>query len=114
VKLVNRESLLREKEAKKIAEAAKAAEKDRKKAQQAAILAERDAQRKIKPWEMFLTETDKYSKFDDKVWSFIFSGVIYKVCSMSCYTCYCIYLNQMLTAFLTSEQIRNMYRICDV
>jgi len=66
VKLVNRESLLREKEAKKVAEAAKAAEKERKKAEQAAILAERDAQRKIKPWEMFLSETDKYSKFDDK------------------------------------------------
>jgi len=66
VKLVNRESLLREKETKKVAEAAKAAEKERKKAEQAAILAERDAQRKIKPWEMFLSETDKYSKFDDK------------------------------------------------
>jgi len=66
VKLVNRESLLREKEAKKVAEAAKAAEKERKKAEKAAILAERDAERKIKPCEMFLSETDKYSKFDDK------------------------------------------------
>jgi cysteinyl-tRNA synthetase len=67
VKLVDRESLLREKEAKKVAEAAKAAEKECKKATQAAILAARDAQRKIKPCEMFLSETDKYSKFDDKV-----------------------------------------------
>jgi len=82
VKLVNRESLLREKEAKKFAEAAKAAEKERKKAEQAAILAERDAQRRIKPWEMFLSETDKYSKFDDKVWNFVLMGVIYNLCSM--------------------------------
>jgi hypothetical protein len=114
VKLVSRESLLHEKEAKKIAEAAKAAEKECKKAEQAAILAQRDAQRKIKPWEMFLSETDKYSKFDDKVRNFILIGVIYKLCSMSCHTCYCIYLNQMLTAFLTSEQISNVYSISDI
>jgi len=78
VKLVNRESLLHEKEAKKIAEEAKAAEKERKKAEQA----ERDAQRKINPREMFLSETDKYSRFDDKVWNFVLMGVIYNLCSM--------------------------------
>ena len=78
MKLVNRESLLHEKEAKKIAEEAKAAEKERKKAEQA----ERDAQRKINPREMFLSETDKYSRFDDKVWNFVLMGVIYNLCSM--------------------------------
>lgn len=75
---MNRESLLHEKEAKKIAEEAKAAEKERKKAEQA----ERDAQRKINPREMFLSETDKYSRFDDKVWNFVLMGVIYNLCSM--------------------------------
>ncbi|XP_069680399.1 cysteine--tRNA ligase, cytoplasmic [Periplaneta americana] len=66
VKLVDRETLLREKEAKKKAEAEKAAEKERKKAEQAAAQAQKDAQRKIKPTEMFLSEIDKYSQFDDK------------------------------------------------
>lgn len=66
VKLVDRETLLREKEAKKKVEAEKAAEKERKKAEQAAAQAQKDAQRKIKPTEMFLSETDKYSHFDDK------------------------------------------------
>lgn len=66
VKLMDRESLLREKEAKKKAEAEKVAEKERKKAEQALALVQRDAQRKIKPSEMFLSETDKYSQFDDK------------------------------------------------
>ena len=67
MKLVDRETLLREREAKKKAEAEKAAEKERKKAEQAAAQALRDAQRKIKPAELFMSETDKYSKFDDKV-----------------------------------------------
>jgi cysteinyl-tRNA synthetase len=78
VKLVNRESLLHEKEVKKNAEEAKAAEKESKKAEQA----ERDAQRKINPREMFLLETDKYSRFDDKVWNFVLVGVIYNLCSI--------------------------------
>jgi cysteinyl-tRNA synthetase len=72
---MDREFLLREKEAKKAAEAEKAAEKERKKAEQAAALAQRDAQRKIKPSEMFLSETDKYSQFDDKVRRLILIGV---------------------------------------
>ena len=109
VKLVNRESLLHEKEAKKMAEAAKAEEKERKKAEKAALQAELDAQRKIKPWEMFLSQTDKYSKFDDKVWNFVLIGVICNLCSITCHTCYCIYLNKMLTAFLTSDQVSNVY-----
>jgi cysteinyl-tRNA synthetase len=71
---MDRESLLREKEAKKKAEAEKAAEKERKRAEQAASLVQRDAQRKVKPSEMFLSETDKYSQFDDKVCNFILMG----------------------------------------
>jgi cysteinyl-tRNA synthetase len=67
VKLVDKEYLLREKEAKKRAEAEKAAEKERKRAQQAAALIQLNAQRKVKPSEMFLPETDKYSQFDEKV-----------------------------------------------
>lgn len=67
VKLVDRDTLLKEKEAKKRAELEKSAEKERKKAELAAAQAAKEAQRKIKPNEMFLTETDKYSKFDDKV-----------------------------------------------
>lgn len=71
---MDRESLLREKEAKKKAEAEKAAEKERKKAERAVALVQRDSQRKVKPSEMFLSETDKYSQFDDKVWNFILMG----------------------------------------
>lgn len=78
VKLMDRESLLREKEAKKNAAAEKAAEKERKKAEQAAALAERDAQQRIKPSEMFLSETDKYSQFDDKVRNCILIGILRK------------------------------------
>ena len=67
MKLVDKETLLREREAKKKAEAEKAAEKARKKEEQAAAQALRDEQKKMKPTEMFLSQTDKYSKFDDKV-----------------------------------------------
>lgn len=71
VKLVDRDTLLKEKEAKRQAELDKAAEKERKKAELAAAQAAKEAQKKIKPTEMFLTETDKYSKFDDKVCHFM-------------------------------------------
>lgn len=67
VKLVDREILLKEREAKKQLEAEKLAEKERKKAEQAAAEAQREAQRKIPPTEMFKLETDKYSKFDENV-----------------------------------------------
>lgn len=66
VKLVDRETLLREKEAKKLAEAEKAAEKERKKAALAEAEALREAQRRIPPQDMFRSETNKYSLFDDK------------------------------------------------
>lgn len=45
----------------------KAAEKERKKAEQAAKDAVKEAQKKIPPSDMFKSETDKYSKFDNKV-----------------------------------------------
>lgn len=67
VKLVDREILLKEKEAKKQVEAEKAAEKERKKAAAAAAQAAKEAQKKINPKEMFLNETDKYSAFDENV-----------------------------------------------
>lgn len=64
VKLVDRETLLRERDAKRAAEAERAAEKERKRVVAAAAAAAKDAQRRIKPTEMFRHETDKYSAFD--------------------------------------------------
>lgn len=54
---------MREREEKLRIERKKAEEKEKRLAQ----LAEKEAQRKIPPTEMFKKETDKYSKFDDKV-----------------------------------------------
>uniref|UniRef100_T1GS43 Cysteine--tRNA ligase, cytoplasmic n=1 Tax=Megaselia scalaris TaxID=36166 RepID=T1GS43_MEGSC len=65
VKLVDKDTLLKEKEAKKRAEQEKAAEKEKKKAAAAALAAAKEAQKKIDPKKMFLTETDKYSAFDE-------------------------------------------------
>ncbi|XP_034243855.1 cysteine--tRNA ligase, cytoplasmic isoform X2 [Thrips palmi] len=65
VKLVDRETLLKEREAKQKAEEAKAAEKERKKQELAQAAALKESKRKIPPTEMFLQETDKYSKFDE-------------------------------------------------
>lgn len=67
VKLVDRETLIKEKEAKKLLDAEKAAEKERKRLEAAAAAAAKDAQKKIPPNEMFILETEKYSRFDDKV-----------------------------------------------
>jgi cysteinyl-tRNA synthetase len=76
VKLVDKESLLREKEAKRRADAEKAAEKERKRAQQAVALIQLEAQRRVKPSEMFLPLTDKYSLFDEKVRNCIITGLL--------------------------------------
>lgn len=65
LKLVDREILLKEKEAKKRLEAEKAAEKERKRSEAAAAAAVKEAQKKINPKDMFKSETDKYSAFDD-------------------------------------------------
>lgn len=67
VKLVNREELLKEKEAKKRLEAEKASEKEKRKLEATAAAAAKEAQRKIPPSEMFKLEKDKYSYFDNKV-----------------------------------------------
>jgi len=67
VKLVDRDSLLREREAKLAAEAEKAAEKERKKQAAAEAAAAKEAQRRVNPKEMFLCETEKYSAFDENV-----------------------------------------------
>lgn len=67
VKLVDKETLLKEREAKKLAELEKAMEKERKKAEAAAVQAVKDAQKKINPKDMFLSEVDKYSRFDENV-----------------------------------------------
>jgi len=66
LKFVPREELLKEREDKRLAEEAKLKEKERKKAELAAKEAEKEAKRRIPPTEMFKSETDKYSAFDDK------------------------------------------------
>ena len=66
LKLVDREVLLKEREAKRAEEARKAAEKERKKAEAAAAAAAKDAQRKVNPVDMFRAETDKYSAWDER------------------------------------------------
>ncbi|CAG0887603.1 unnamed protein product [Darwinula stevensoni] len=66
VKLVDRETLLKEREQKKRLEEEKQAEKERKRLEKLALDEAKVAQRKIPPWEMFRGETDKYSQFDEK------------------------------------------------
>ncbi|KAH1026375.1 hypothetical protein HUJ05_000049 [Dendroctonus ponderosae] len=66
VKLVDRDTLLKEKEAKKRAEEEKRLEKERRAAELAAAQAAKEAQMKIPPQEMFKSDILKYSKFDDK------------------------------------------------
>ena len=74
VKLVDRETLLKEREQKKQLEKEKQAEKERKRLEKLALDEAKEAQRKIPPWEMFRGETDTYSQFDEKV--FILSVLI--------------------------------------
>ena len=63
IKLVDKNELLKEREEKRLAEAKKKAKIEEMKA----LAAEKEAKKKIPPSEMFKSETDKYSKFDDKV-----------------------------------------------
>lgn len=67
IKLVDRETLQKERDAKKKIEADKFALKEKKRIEAAAVAAALEAQRKINPKEMFLSETDKYSTFDERV-----------------------------------------------
>lgn len=66
VKLVDKDTLLKEKEAKKKVEAERLAEKERKRKELEEAQALKEAQRRIPPQEMFKSETEKYSAFDDK------------------------------------------------
>lgn len=69
IKLVDKNELLKEKQAKKDMEEKKRLEKEKLKAEAAAKKAALEAQKRIPPSELFKNETDKYSKFDDKVTS---------------------------------------------
>jgi len=62
VKLVDRETLLKQREQERQLAEERRLEKERKRA----AIEAKEAQRRMPPWEMFLKETDKYSKFDDK------------------------------------------------
>ncbi|XP_067118536.1 cysteine--tRNA ligase, cytoplasmic [Centruroides vittatus] len=66
LKLVDRETLLKEREMKLKIEEEKRKEKELAKQAMLEIQAAKDAQKKIPPWEMFKNETDKYSEFDEK------------------------------------------------
>ena len=63
IKLVDRAELMKEREHKLKQEEARRLEKEKKKAEAEA----KAAKNKVPPWEMFKGDTDKYSKFDDKV-----------------------------------------------
>lgn len=65
--MVDKEILMKERDAKKLQET----EKLRKKNELTALQAAKDAHKKINPKEMFLNEIDKYSAFDDNVSIFI-------------------------------------------
>ena len=67
IKLVDKDELLRERQQKKQQEEVKRLEKEKKKKEAAEKLAMLEAQRKIPPTEMFKGETEKYSKFDEKL-----------------------------------------------
>ena len=63
IKLVDKNELMKEREEKRLAEEKKKAKIEEMKRQNEA----KEAKKKIPPSEMFKSETDKYSKFDDKV-----------------------------------------------
>ena len=66
IKLVDRDVLMKEREEKKAVEEKKRLEKEAKKKEAADKAAALEAQKRIPPTEMFKSETDKYSQFDDK------------------------------------------------
>ncbi|CAH1787800.1 unnamed protein product [Owenia fusiformis] len=66
IKLVDRDTLLKEREEKIKLEEQKRLEKERKKQEKLKQQAAKDALNKIPPGELFLKETEKYSKFDEK------------------------------------------------
>ncbi|XP_046552685.1 cysteine--tRNA ligase, cytoplasmic-like isoform X1 [Haliotis rubra] len=66
IKLVDRDTLLKEREEKLRLEQQKREEKERKKREQEAAKAAKEALKKIPPSELFRKETDKYSAFDER------------------------------------------------
>ncbi|KAL3841577.1 hypothetical protein ACJMK2_019698 [Sinanodonta woodiana] len=66
IKLVDRETLLKEREEKLQQEELKRLEKEKRKKEQELAKAEKEAQKRIPPSELFIKETDKYSQFDEK------------------------------------------------
>ena len=82
IKLVDKKELLLERKRIKEQEEKKRLEKTKKKAEADAKQAALNAIRKIPPFEMFKSETDKYSKFDDKVKNFTFAQRS-KLCSIA-------------------------------
>ncbi|XP_064634346.1 cysteine--tRNA ligase, cytoplasmic-like [Lineus longissimus] len=65
IKLVDKKTLLKEREEKLKAEEQKRLEKERKKLEAQQAQAAKEAQMKVPPSKMFLHETDKYSAFDE-------------------------------------------------
>lgn len=65
VKLSDRETLMREKEAKLKIEEKKRLEKEAKKKEQEMVAAEKELLRKVPPQDLFKREMDKYSVFDE-------------------------------------------------
>jgi len=66
IKLVDKAELMKEREEKKLAEEKRRKEKEAKRKEAAAKAEALEAQKRIPPWELFKSETDKFSKFDDK------------------------------------------------
>ena len=65
LKLVDKETLLKEKEEKLRAQELKRLEKERKLAEKAAADAKREQENKVCPLDMFRSESGQYSAFDD-------------------------------------------------
>jgi len=66
IKLVDRAELMKEREEKVAQELKKQQEKEAKKKEAADKAAALEAQKRVPPSELFRSETDKYSQFDDK------------------------------------------------
>jgi len=66
IKLVDKETLLRERAEKLRIEEQKKAEKERKRKEKEAEQLAKEAQKKIPPSELFRKDTDKYSEFDER------------------------------------------------
>ncbi|XP_013397069.2 cysteine--tRNA ligase, cytoplasmic-like, partial [Lingula anatina] len=66
IKLVDKDTLIKEREDKLRLEEMKRQEKEAKKAAKMVQDAQKEAQKRLPPSQMFLSETSKYSRFDDK------------------------------------------------